>query len=226
MTTPYLSLEQLLHFLAEPQRTACGRLLEDNRERFLGAPGSSHNHQAWPGGYGDHVTETMNLAIVLYGRLGGLRPLPFTLADALVVLFLHDLEKPWRYERDPATGGWKRAKGQPKATTRKVTVEQGNLAIEKPWRLRSQESAATPVKGKQDRHAFREAKMAEYDITLTSEQANALKYVEGENDDYSARRRVMGPLAAFCHLCDLTSARLWFDRPLVAGETWGPGRRT
>jgi hypothetical protein len=38
----------------------------------------------------------MNLAITLHPTLTALRPLPFSLSDALLVLFLHDLEKPWR----------------------------------------------------------------------------------------------------------------------------------
>src|SRR6185295_3639509 len=54
-----------------------------------------------PGGYIDHVTEIMNIAVVLYERLGELRPLPFSRSDLLLVVFLHDLEKPWKYELGP-----------------------------------------------------------------------------------------------------------------------------
>ena len=35
----------------------------------------------------------------------------------------------------------------------------------------------------------------------------------------------MGPLAAFCHLADVTSSRLWFDHPLAQDDPWpGAGR--
>jgi hypothetical protein len=40
----------------------------------------------------------MNTAVILYHTFGQLRPMPFSLSDALVVLFVHDLEKPWAYE--------------------------------------------------------------------------------------------------------------------------------
>lgn len=59
-----------------------------------------HNHQAWPGGYNDHVTEVMNTASLLYDTLGSVRPLPFEKSDALLVMFLHDLEKPFKYAFD------------------------------------------------------------------------------------------------------------------------------
>ena len=43
----------------------------------------------------------MNLAITVYPVLYRLRPLPFSLSDALLVLFMHDIEKPWKYiEKD------------------------------------------------------------------------------------------------------------------------------
>ena len=73
---------------------------------------------------------------------------------------------------------------------------------------------------KEEAHAFRAAKLAEYGIVLTPEQQNGMQYVEGEFNDYTNRRRVMGPLAAFCHLCDVTSARIWFDCPMAENDPW------
>ena len=49
-------------------------------------------------------------------------------------------------------------------------------------------------------------------IAFTEAELNALTYVHGEGDDYAKDRRVMNPLAAFCHTCDVTSARIWFDQ--------------
>ena len=47
----------------------------------------------------DDVTDGMNYAYYLYEFDKGFgRPLPFTLSDALLIFFLHDLEKPWRIE--------------------------------------------------------------------------------------------------------------------------------
>ena len=81
----------------EPHRGLCLKVMKDHSERISYAPGSRHNHQAWNGGYLDHLREVSNIAVVLYGALSGCRELPFSLSDALFVLFLHDLEKPWKY---------------------------------------------------------------------------------------------------------------------------------
>lgn len=188
----YLTLEALVVQIDGNNGAACARLLADNRKLFETVQGSTHNHQAWPGGYVDHVTEVMNVAVVLYDTLNAKRPLPFTLSDALLVLFLHDVEKPWKYEIGP----------------------DGHL-----------QHVAMQIT-KADHHVFRMRKLAEYGISLTPEQLNGLKYVEGELSDYSNRQRVMGPLAAFCHLCDVTSARIWFDHPLAEGDCWGGRTRT
>lgn len=179
-------LDALVGMIPGASGRACARLLVDHRERLVAAAGSSHNHQAWPGGYWDHVTEVMNLALVLHEQLGRLRPLPFAASDALVVLFLHDVEKPWRYSAgspDPA------------------------------------------LEAKADKAAFRSKLIGSYGIALTPAQANALRYVEGEGSDYSSRGRAMGPLAAFCHLCDVTSARVWPEYPALTNDPWaGAGR--
>lgn len=60
-------------------------------------PGSGHNHQSWPGGYRDHLAETGTIAVGLYEALSSIRPLPFTVDDALTVLLLHDVEKVKRW---------------------------------------------------------------------------------------------------------------------------------
>ena len=109
MSHSYLTFDQLLQRVDEPYRSAFRRLLAEYGELFKSARGSSHNHQAWAGGYADHIREVMNTAVVLYGALAQLRPLPFSLSDALVVLFVHDLEKPWAYEE--AGGAWRRKEG-------------------------------------------------------------------------------------------------------------------
>ena len=67
---------------------------------------------------------------------------------------------------------------------------------------------------------------AELDLHLTEEQRNGMKYVEGELDDYTNKKRSMGPLAAFCHVCDVTSARLWFDYPMDEDDLWQGAYRT
>jgi len=174
-TKKYYDLDELLSMIDEPNQVACRRLYQDNKKVFEKAPGSSCNHQAWEGGYLDHVRETMNIGVVLFDALNGLRKLPFTLSDALLVLYIHDLEKPWKYLEDE----------------KKIFFQNKN-----------------------DRHVFREKKLQEYKIQLTDMQNNAFYFVEGENNEtYSASQRGMNELAAFCHMCDVTSARLWYDYP-------------
>jgi hypothetical protein len=94
----YYTVEQMLEIIDEPNRTACQRILVDNRKLFQIAQGSTNNHQSWTGGYFDHIQEAMNIAVFLYERLDSVRPLPFTLSDLLLVVYLHDIEKPWKYE--------------------------------------------------------------------------------------------------------------------------------
>ncbi len=188
----YLTLDELVGLMHEPARGGVLRLLEQHRERFESTPGSSHNHQAWPGGYLDHVREVMNVCVVLYASLGALRPLPFTLSDALLVAFVHDIEKPWKYERG----------------------EHGALRH------------ASNMQGKDAHHTFRRELLANAGVELTAEQENGVRFAEGEMGAYSNRKRAMGPLAAFCHLADVTSARLWFEHPLADGDPWSGAKRS
>jgi hypothetical protein len=188
MSPPYLSFAELLQPVDQPYRSAFQRLLAGHDDLFRSARGSSHNHQAWVGGYADHVREVMNAAVVLYDALGQLRPLPFSLSDALVVLFVHDLEKPWAYEQ--VGGAWRRREGL-----------------------------------KENAHGFRLAKLTEAGVTLPAELERAVFFVEGEGSHYTNRSRAMSPLAAFCHICDVASARLWHDHPWERDDPWvGAGR--
>jgi hypothetical protein len=130
----------------------------------------------------------MNIAVVLYEELGRLRALPFSLSDSLVVLFVHDLEKPWAYEK--VEGTWRRREGL-----------------------------------KENAHEFRMAKLTAAQVALPPELERAILFVEGEGSEYNNRTRGMSPLAAFCHICDVASARLWHDYPLERGDPWsGAGR--
>lgn len=93
----YLLLDALLNLIDEPYRTPAQRILVDHRALFEQARGSTHNHQTWDGGYIDHVTDGMNYARHLYALDSALgRPMSFSLSDALLIFYLHDLEKPWR----------------------------------------------------------------------------------------------------------------------------------
>lgn len=190
LLTKYHSMEELVDMIDGPERVTCQTILTDHGELFRQAAGSSHNHQAWIGGYWDHVVEAMNLAVLLYDQLNDVRPLPFSLSEALVVLFLHDIEKPWKY-----------------------LLADGKL-VDNPLLAK-----------KTERKNFRDQKLAEYGFKLNARQQNAMSYVEGELDDYSPKQRVQWPLAAFCHMCDNTSARLWPEYPRREYDEWQGAQR-
>src|SRR3989338_58274 len=191
MQAPYKSLTEIIELIDEPNRTACVRLVEENQHLLAQARGSKTKHQAWTGGYLDHVVEVSNIAAVFYDGLNPQRKLPFSLSDALLVLFLHDIEKPWKHSAK--TGSWK----------------------------------DTPRLDTKDKiRKFVERKIKQYGFQLTDEHRNGLKYVEGENKEYHPEIRVQGPLAAFAHLCDVTSARIWFDHPLQENDPWQGSKRS
>jgi len=102
------------------------RFHDDHINAILSAPGSSGgNHQAWVGGIHDHLLHCFVLAQDLYKllheRIGpgphvgqyvndvfDMRPIPFSLESALLVLYFHDIEKMLDYgmmqERYPNWG--------------------------------------------------------------------------------------------------------------------------
>lgn len=178
----YLSLRNLTYLIDNPNGQICRVILDENHELFSIAPGSSHNHQAWVGGYWDHVTEVMNFAVNEYRMYETrIRQMPaherFSMSDLLLVLFLHDIEKPWR-----------------------GVIVDGEFVIN------------PELKSKQSRKEFRDRKLEEYGIVLNENQLNGLKHAEGVRDDeYTPNDRVMWPLAAFAHICDLRSARAFYN---------------
>lgn len=89
----YKTLEELIDLIEYPLKSQIFKIYTDNKKDFQIHQGSVNNHQAWPGGYVDHVTETMNIARLLHQAMNDKRKLSFKLSDALVVLFLHNIEK-------------------------------------------------------------------------------------------------------------------------------------
>ena len=104
-----LALNDWLEVVEGENCSAVSRFMDDydHMERMLWAPGSRAAHHAWEGGYAEHLRQTMWIAahnFELFERSGRMEELPeeeqFTLSDALTVLFLHDIEKPFIYEFD------------------------------------------------------------------------------------------------------------------------------
>lgn len=95
------TIESMLELVEEPHRSDCLNFIEKNQLLFDSSYGSATKHQAWVGGYRDHITEVMHIAITTYRALETIRPLPFSLSDALVGCFTHDIEKIWKHAFDP-----------------------------------------------------------------------------------------------------------------------------
>lgn len=166
---PAPTIEAMLDLVDEPHRTDCLNFIATHRRLFDSSKGSAIKHQAWPGGYRDHITEVMNIALVTYRALSEIRPLPFSLSDALLGCFIHDIEKVWVHAID-------------EADRKAIDITARNDILEEQFHL-------------------------------TPEHWNSVHYAHGEGKDYHPTKRVQGPLAAFVHHADNTSARVWFDFP-------------
>lgn len=181
-----MTLRQLLEEMEDDRHDSLLKLYDDFAEIFHYAAGSSHNHQVWKGGYADHVADIIRSAILGYHIIDTWRPLhslgveSFTLDSAIITLFLHDIEKPFRYgpTNDPRCKKW-----------------QGRFTDWQEW-----ESAKWEII---------EELQTKYGFELLIDEINALKYTHGEGDDHKKDERVSCPLAAFVHHCDNTSARIF-----------------
>lgn len=85
--------------LDSPYKKGCSQILEDNLSLFLTAAGSSHNHQHWQGGYLDHIAEIFQIAEGIYNIFPERKSLIY-FPDVLLVLYLHDIEKPFLFNYD------------------------------------------------------------------------------------------------------------------------------
>lgn len=85
--------------IEEPNRSAMVRLYTVEQERLHLCPGSTHNHQVWPGGYTDHLLAMLQFAKIIFAQVSPEKGLSF--GDLALVIFLHDIEKPWKYVSTP-----------------------------------------------------------------------------------------------------------------------------
>lgn len=83
--------------------------------------------------------------------------------------------------------------------------------IEKPFKHSTQYRRLYAGKGKQWWCKFREGVIEGVGLTIPDPIMNAIRYCEGEGDDYVPGERVMNELAALCHAADVLSARLWYN---------------
>lgn len=91
------SLSELCAYL-HPKHTRALQLIHEKiASDIYTLPGSISKHQAWKGGYLDHILEAMNIGLLLYNTLNSKRRLPFTLSEVLFCIYIHDLDKVLRH---------------------------------------------------------------------------------------------------------------------------------
>lgn len=89
MEKKYYSMKELFSLIKKPNGNLCLKLITENQELLSIAWGKNKNHN-WYGGYFDYLTDVMNIAKELYTTFDNLRPLPFSLSDTLLVLYLQE----------------------------------------------------------------------------------------------------------------------------------------
>ena len=94
------NLQKFIEGLLDSRREAILNFHQEYYQNIYSQPGSTSKHQDRFGGLADHLCETMRIADVLYNSLSTIRPLPFSLDSAWIVLFFHDVEKIFDYEID------------------------------------------------------------------------------------------------------------------------------
>ncbi|MFT7144482.1 MAG: hypothetical protein ACI8QY_000534 [bacterium] len=176
-----LKLIDFLNDMADPRKDALLNIYTDYNDIFHFAAGSSSKHQAWQGGYADHIAEILRINRATYQALSNIRPLPFTEDSALIALFFHDMEKPFKYG--------------PKDNT-----------LCKNWHEHMKHNK---LNWHQVKDKILDEMQKDYHFKFSSDELNALQYTHGEGDDYSPTKRIASPLAAHVHHCDNTSARIW-----------------
>jgi hypothetical protein len=77
--------EMFLRELADPRRGIILQFHAIHRTEIEASWGSKSKHQAWPGGYVDHLAEIFRMAEVMYDSLSQLHPLPFSRDSAVIV---------------------------------------------------------------------------------------------------------------------------------------------
>ncbi|MCP5405853.1 MAG: hypothetical protein H6922_06525 [Pseudomonadaceae bacterium] len=182
-----MNLEQLIAIMPDRRRNIIMRIYKDHQDLFDTNPGSSHNHQAWPGGLADHYADLLRTSWTDYAdELAWAEAynaeLPFTLGPAQVALFGHDAEKVVVYGKkdDPRCAPFI---AMHEAPSDKATKEGIKWHVLKHWENT-------------------------YGLVLDDAEINAVKYTHGEGDDYRNDRRIMNELAAFVGNCDRGSARI------------------
>ena len=97
---PYYDLHNLVRSITNiKNRNAIIDSYIDHVDKIIIAKGSKAKHQAWEGGYLDHVVYSTNYAIQLYKLNNDLGIFPiYQIGDVITVMLLHDIGKIVKYD--------------------------------------------------------------------------------------------------------------------------------
>ena len=105
MENRFLDLHQIVQLVEMPNKNAIIDAYVQNADRIAITPGARKKHQAWKGGYLDHVVYATNFGIRLHNlnlKLG-FQP-DHNEGDIALVMLLHDFGKIARYKK--VENGW------------------------------------------------------------------------------------------------------------------------
>ena len=176
-------MKSILYFLRRIQN-------EELREKYINlwyaiekdftiAPAAVKYHHNWQGGLYIHTEQVMNIAVDLFNEWKD--KLTVKLDDIIIVSFIHDLNKMYKYKLRPLS---EKEKNKPFYTYKykEKTTYPSEMDV-----LRI---------------------LAEHNISLTRQQTEALAWHHGGWSDASKVYKSNSQLAAFIHIADLFSARV------------------
>lgn len=90
-------LDWLIVQIDEPNQTGIRNLYTEYYERVALSRGSKTKHQYWSGGYLDHICMMGTYGYKVYCLEEHFYPNEFSSSDVVLIILLHDLEKPFAY---------------------------------------------------------------------------------------------------------------------------------
>lgn len=94
-------LLNLIDTLEDKNQSQLKKLYQDIIEEMPNAKWSSNNKHQWrEWWYYDHIADILKFGKILYDNLNAYRKLPFSFDDVIIVILIHDIEKPYKYTWD------------------------------------------------------------------------------------------------------------------------------
>jgi len=155
----------------------CINLLDYILDKYPNPTGTIYDDNSYESDYYKHMSDILDYASKMFKHLLLKVKLEFSLSDAILVLFLHDIVTTIKYT--------------PVLTKTGVIDENGMIEEE----IYEYETASYDE--------IIEILINKFNIKLTEEHKLVLKHIHGEGEDYRKNKKILSPLSAFCHSCEL-----------------------